>query len=152
MSSGFVFYTGFAQTIFASGDTSGTGGFSTRANCVPGVSSRVPETFDPVSKGVHFLNPAAVTTPAPGTFGDCQVGAFDGPGYHSADLSIAKDFRMFEAQKLEFRMDVTNFTNTPIFNFGQEYSGQHTTGASNHGEIFTSQGSRQIQLVLKHSF
>src|ERR1039457_4690357 len=25
----------------------------------------------------------------------------------------------------------------PIFNFGQEYSGQHTAGASNYGEIFT---------------
>jgi len=152
VSSGFVFHTGFAQTIFASGDTSGTGGFSTRANCVPGVPAKIPMTFDPVSKGVHFLNPAAVTTPAAGTFGNCQVGAFDGPGYKSADLSIAKDFRIFEAQKLEFRMDATNFTNTPIFNFGQEYSGQHTAGASNYGEIFTSQGSRQIQLVLKYNF
>jgi hypothetical protein len=49
-------------------------------------------TFDPFSKGVNFLNPAAVTTPASGTFGNCQVGAFDGPGYKSADLIIAKDF------------------------------------------------------------
>ncbi len=152
VSSGFIFHSGFAQTIFASSDTSGTHGFSTRADCVPGVSSRVPMTFDPVSKGVTFLNPAAVTTPATGTFGNCPVGAFDGPGYKSADLSIAKDFRIIEGQKIEFRMDATNFTNTPIFNFGQEYSGQHTAGASNYGEIFTSQGARQIQLVLKYSF
>jgi hypothetical protein len=152
LSSGFIFHSGFAQTIFASSDTSGTGGFSTRADCVPGVSSRVPMTFDPVSKGVTFLNPAAVTTPAAGTFGNCQVGAFDGPGYKSADLSIAKDFRIIEGQKIEFRADATNFTNTPIFNFGQEYSGQHTAGAANYGEIFTSQGSRQLQLVLKYTF
>jgi Carboxypeptidase regulatory-like domain/TonB dependent receptor len=152
VSSGFIFHSGFAQTIFASSDTSGTGGFSTRANCVSGVNPRVPMTFDPVSKGVRFLNPAAVTTPAAGTFGNCQVGAFDGPGYKSADLSIAKDFRITEGQKVEFRVDATNFTNTPIFNFGQEYSGQHTAGAANYGEIFTSQGSRQIQLVLKYNF
>jgi hypothetical protein len=47
---------------------------------------------------------------------------------------------------------MVNFTNTPIFNFGQEFSGQHTAGASNYGEIFTSQGSRQIQLALKYRF
>ncbi|MGB7863696.1 MAG: TonB-dependent receptor, partial [Candidatus Sulfotelmatobacter sp.] len=152
LSSGFIFHTGFAQTIFASADTSGTGGFSTRADCVPGVPARVPMTFDPVSKGVHFLNPAAVTEPALGTFGNCPVGAFDGPGYKSADLGIAKDFKITETRGIEFRMDATNITNTPIFNFGQEYSGQHTAGASNYGEIFTSQGSRQIQLVFKYRF
>jgi len=152
LSTGFVFHTGFAQTIFASSDTSGTGGFSTRADCVPGVSSRVPMTFDPSSLGVHFLNPAAVTNPAAGTFGDCPVGAFDGPGYYSADLGLGKDFRLFESHSLEFRMDATNVANHPIFNFGQEYSGQHTAGASNYGEIFTSQGSRQIQLALRYHF
>jgi hypothetical protein len=49
-------------------------------------------------------------------------------------------------------MDILNFTNTPNFNFGQEFSGQHTAGASNYGEIFTSQGARQIQFGLKYSF
>lgn len=152
LSSGFIFHSGFAQTIFANTDTSGTGGFSTRPDCVSGVPSHVPMTFDPVSHGVHFLNPAAVTTPAAGTFGNCQVGAFDGPGYRDMDLGIGKNFRIFENQAIEFRMDATNLFNIPIFNFGQEYSGQHTAGASNYGEIFTSQGSRQIQLGLRYSF
>jgi hypothetical protein len=152
VTSGFIFHTGFAQTIFANGDPSNTGGFSTRANCVPGVPARVPMTFDPVSKGERFLNPAAVSQPGQGTFGDCQVGSFDGPGVKTADLSVAKEFRITETQGVEFRMDVTNLTNTPIFAFGEEYSGQHTVGASNYGEIFQSQGSRQIQLVFKYHF
>lgn len=152
VSSSFIFHSGFAQTIFANSDTSGTGGFSTRANCVPGVPSRVPMVFNPANNGVSFLNPAAVTTPAPGTFGNCPVGAFDGPGYKSADLSLAKDFSITERQALEFRVDMSNFTNTPIFDFGQEFSGQHTAGASNYGEIFTSQGARTIQLALKYRF
>jgi Carboxypeptidase regulatory-like domain len=152
VSTSFVLHSGFAQTIFASSDTSGTGGFSTRANCVSGVPSTVPMEFNPANQGLSFLNPAAVTTPALGTFGNCAVGAFDGPAYTSGDLSIAKDFSITERQKLEFRADMTNFTNTPIFNFGQEFSGQHTAGASNYGEIFTSQGSRQIQFALKYSF
>jgi len=152
VSSSFIFHSGFAQTIFASGDTSGTGGFSTRADCVSGVPARVPMTFDPATNGVHYLNPAAVTNPAAGTFGTCPVGAFDGPGLKTADLSVAKDFTITERHALEFRMDAVNFTNTPIFNFGQEFSGQHTAGASNYGEIFTSQGSRTIQFALKYHF
>jgi hypothetical protein len=152
VSSSFIFHTGFAQTIFASSDTSGTGGFSTRADCVPGVPAHVPMVFNPLNNGVSFLNPAAVTNPAPGTFGNCGVGAFDGPGYKSADISLSKSFSITERQAFEFRMDMTNFTNTPIFNFGQEFSGQHTAGASNYGEIFTSQGARQIQFGLKYSF
>jgi hypothetical protein len=151
LSSGFVFHTGFAQTIFANADYSGTGSFSERADCVPGVSSRVPMTFDPSSLGVHFLNPAAVTNPTSG-FGNCPVGSFDGPGYYSADLGLGKDFRLWENHQLEFRMDATNIANHPIFDFGQEYSGQHTAGASNYGEVFTSQGSRQIQLALRYHF
>lgn len=152
LSTGFVFHTGFAQTIFANADTSGTGGFSTRANCIPGVPSKVPMTFDSVNKGVTYLNPAAVAEPATGTFGDCQVGSFDGPGYHSLDLGIAKDFRLFENHQLEFRMDATNVANHPIFAFGQEYSGQHTATAPNYGEIDATQGSRQIQLALRYHF
>jgi Carboxypeptidase regulatory-like domain/TonB dependent receptor len=152
ISSSFVFHTGFAQTIFASSDTSGTGGFSTRADCVTGAPAHVPMVFNPANNGVSFLNPAAVTTPAAGTFGNCPVGAFDGPGYKSADLSLAKDFSITERQALEFRVDMTNFTNTPIFSFGQEFSGQHTAGASNYGEIFASQGARNIQFALKYRF
>ncbi len=152
VSSSFIFHTGFAQTIFASSDTSGTGGFSTRADCVPGVSGRVPMRFDPSDNGVTFLNPAAVTTPATGTFGNCSVGQFDGPGLKTGNISLAKDFNFTERQALQFRVDMVNFTNTPIFNFGQEFSGQHTAGASNYGEIFTSQGARNIQFVLKYTF
>jgi hypothetical protein len=159
VSSSFVLHTGLAQTIFSSVSTYGdavpglfTGSFSTRANCVQGVPSHVPMTFDPVTKGVHYLNPAAVTNPGPNTFGNCAVGVFDGPGYTTGDLSIAKDFNFTERHQLEFRTDMINFTNTPIFGFGQEFSGQHTATASNYGEIFTSQGARQIQFALKYRF
>jgi len=159
VSSSFVLHTGLSQTIFSGVSTYGdtvpglfTGSFSTRANCVQGVPSHVPMTFDPATKGVHYLNPAAVTNPGRGTFGTCAVGVFDGPGYTVADLGIAKDFTITERHSLEFRTDMVNFTNTPIFGFGQEFSGQHTSGAGNYGEIFNSQGARQIQFALKYRF
>ena len=152
VSTAFVFHTGFAQTIFAAADTSNTGGFSTRADCVPGVPKRVPMAFDPATNGYTFLNPAEVAEPANGTFGNCQVGAFDGPGFQEVDLGIGKNFVITERHQFEFRMDASNIFNTPVFGFGEEYSGQHTAGASNYGEIFASQGARQIQFVLKYHF
>ena len=152
VSTAFVFHSGFAQTIFAAADTSGTAGFSTRADCVPGVAKRVPITFDPSHNGYTFLNPAEVAEPATGTFGNCQVGAFDGPGFQEVDLGIGKEFAITERHQFEFRMDAANIFNTPVFGFGQEYNGQHTAGAANYGEIDASQGARQIQFVLKYHF
>ena len=152
VSTGFIFHTGFAQTMFAAADTSGTGGFSTRADCVPGAANRVPITYDSVHNGYTFLNPGEVAEPANGTFGNCQVGAFNGPGFQEVDLGIGKDFAITERHQFQFRMDATNIFNTPVFGFGQEYSGQHTAGAANYGEIDESQGARQIQFVLKYHF
>jgi hypothetical protein len=152
VSTSFIFHTGFAQTMFAAADTSGTGGFSTRADCVAGVPNRVPITYDAVHNGYTFLNPDEVAEPNPGTFGNCQVGSFDGPGYQQVNLGIGKDFTISERHQFQFRMDATNIFNTPVFAFGQEYNGQHTAGAANYGEIDNSQGARQIQFVLKYHF
>lgn len=49
-------------------------------------------------------------------------------------------------------INIVNVTNTPIFAFGEEFSGQHTQGAPNFGEIDSSQGARNIQLGLKYRF
>ena len=157
ISSGFNFHTGFAQTIFAAQDLSGTGGFSTRPNCVPGVPQTLPFAPDPASVAAgtprfNFLNPAAVTQPGPGTFGNCPVGAFRGPGYKSVDMGLGKSFSLTERQSLEFRIDAVNVFNTPIFNFGDEFGGQHTQGAANFGQISSSQGARNMQLGLKFRF
>ncbi|HEV3040639.1 MAG TPA: carboxypeptidase regulatory-like domain-containing protein [Candidatus Angelobacter sp.] len=152
VSSSFTFHTGFAQTVFAPFDTSGSNGFSTRPNCVPGVPSTLPFQRVPGQNAFTFLNPAAVSLPAPGTFGNCPVGAFRGPGYKSADLSLAKAFSIAEKHNVEFRVDAINLTNTPIFGFGQEFSGQHTQGAPNYGQISGSQGARNLQFGLKYKF
>lgn len=157
ISSDFTLHTGFAQTVFAGQDLSGTGGFSTRPNCVPGVSQTVPFAPDPASIAngtprFNFLNPAAVSQPGPGTFGNCPVGAFRGPGYKAVNMSLGKDFAVAENQSIQFRVDAVNVFNTPIFNFGEEFSGQHTQGASNFGQIDSSQGARNLQLGLKYRF
>lgn len=153
ISSDFVFHTGFAQTIFGP-DESGTGSLNSLASCVPGVSQTVPMHLTNVGGTplLTFLNPAAVTQAAAGTFGNCGVGSFRGPGMKTMDLSLAKHVFITERQSLELRVDAVNFTNTPIFAFGNEFGGQHTEASTIFGDISASQGARQVQLGLKYRF
>ena len=41
-----------------------------------------------------------------------------GDGYYTIDLSIAKGFKLPSTQRLEFRWDIFNLTNTPKFDTG----------------------------------
>jgi hypothetical protein len=75
-----------------------------RPDVVPGV--------DPYLKdGVHWLNPAAFTTPAPGTFGNLPRNALRGPGFWQADLMVSKDFKFTTSQGLQVRVEIFNIAN-----------------------------------------
>ena len=49
-----------------------------------------------------MLNPAAFTTPAPGTFGNVPRNALRGPDFRQFDLIINKRFKFSETTNLEF--------------------------------------------------
>ena len=59
-----------------------------------------------------FLNPAAFTSPLPGTFGDVPRNDLRGPGFRQVDLVLNKRFRLTEKTSIEFRTEVFN-----LFNF-----------------------------------
>jgi hypothetical protein len=79
-----------------------------RPNLVPGV--------DPFIKdgGLLFLNPAAFSTPAPGTFGDLERNSLHGPGFRQVDLVITKRFP-FGSRNVEFRSEIFNLFNAANF-------------------------------------
>jgi hypothetical protein len=158
VSTSMTFHTGFAQTIFGN-DNSQTGSVNSVAYCNRGVPQTVPMTFTKVggTPFVNFLNPNAVSAnpinpTTASSFGTCGIGSFRGPGYRTADLSLAKSFSVTERQSLELRADAFNFTNHPIFAFGNEFGGQHSAGSSVFGKIDASQGERQVQLGIKYRF
>lgn len=62
-----------------------------------------------------WLNPAAFSAPAPGTFGNCAPYKFYGPGIQTWDLSLFKDFRFTERWRLQFRAEFFNAFNHPNF-------------------------------------
>jgi hypothetical protein len=65
---------------------------------------------------------------------------------HNLDFSLAKFFEFTERQKLEFRAEAINLTNTPILNSPNAGLG------SNLGLLQSSQGARNIQFALKYLF
>jgi hypothetical protein len=60
----------------------------------------------------NVLNPAAFTTPLPGTFGDVPRNGLRGPNFRQIDLVLTKRFRLTEKTNIEFRTEIFN-----IFNF-----------------------------------
>jgi Carboxypeptidase regulatory-like domain/TonB dependent receptor/TonB-dependent Receptor Plug Domain len=161
----FTFHSGFSINP-AGPDESGTGSVDARPDCVPGVSQYANNQFANLggSLGKQFLNPAAVSLPAAGTFGNCQVGAFRGPGLKTDDLNITKTIPITERFNLLFMTQFINLTNTPIwgvtgFSCGPLCNGAIQTGpaggssgAGNFGFAQSQDPGRQIQFALKLNY
>lgn len=144
----FNVHSGFAITAQAP-DQSGTGSGFPRADCIgsPRQGSHDLVTVNGVT-GLQWLDPASVAVPAAGTFGNCAVGSFRGPGLRTMDLSLSKFFPITERQSLEFRAEAINFTNTPIFARPIDT----VSSSSAFGVVTNAQGERNIQFGLKYRF
>lgn len=121
-----------------------------------------------------FLNPAAFTTPKPGTFGNLMRGSLKGPNFRQCDFIVNKRFRVTESSGIEFRAEffnifnLTNFLNPPATlpnalgtGTNQLQPGQPFTAAAagtfgilnQTVERTVGQGTnRQIQFALRFSF
>ena len=66
---------------------------------------------------VVYLNPAAFSIPAPGTFGNLSRNSTIGPDLSQFDLTLHKRIPVNEKVNFEFRAEVYNITNSE--NFGQ---------------------------------
>ncbi len=142
--------SGIANTVFIGTNPFGNGNFANqRPNAVAGVS---PYATNPGPSG--WLNPAAFSLPAAGTFGNLGRNTFFGPNFRQVDLSLLKDFRVSERVKVQYRAEFFNIFNRP--NFDQPNTIFNTP---NFGRIFNTFGrtlglgtSRQIQMALRLTF
>jgi hypothetical protein len=95
-----VTVSGQTVTNIPGGNSRGT----QRPDVVPGV--------DPYLKdGVRWLNPAAFTTPLPGTFGNLGRNALRGPEFVQLDMMFSKDFQFAQRQSFQLRVELFNLTN-----------------------------------------
>ncbi len=122
-----------------------------RPNYVPGVSLTPPGGSTPG----EWINPAAFSTPAPGTFGDLGRNAFRARGISQVDLALAKEVLIGERVRFRFRADVFN-----VFNRAQYGAPNADLSKVNFGVITstistyaTGRGTpREFQLSAKVSF
>jgi len=143
-----------------------------RPDLVPGVDPFIK------SGGLVFLNPAAFTTPRPGTFGNLTRNEIHGPSFRQVDVVISKRVGFGGAPNVEVRAEIfnlfniTNFAN-PVGTLPNALPGNslteanrvqpgqpYTTGAAGtFGRLTSTVGRtvglgtpRQVQFALRFNF
>ena len=94
-----------------------------------------------------YLNPAAFTLPDLGTLGNVGRNSIQGPAVWSFDVALSRAFNVHENQRIEFRAEAFNVTNS-------FRPGLPATALSNNtfGQIRTSLDPRIMQFALKYVF
>jgi hypothetical protein len=125
---------------------------------------------DPNSPGGRRLNPAAFSTPAPGTLGSLGRNALRGFGAQQFDIGARREFTLTERLRLQFKGEFFNIFNRPNFGlpfnslaaipspfFGQstQMLGRSLGGGGTSGglsPLYQVGGPRSVQLSLRLYF
>src|SRR5262249_43964065 len=75
------------------------------------VSQVLGDPYGDKSPG-NYLNPKAFALPDRGTLGNSGLGAIAGPGTWQFDVALSRTFQFNESQKVEFRAETFNLTNS----------------------------------------
>ena len=96
----------------------------------------------------HWLDASSFATPAQYTYGTMGRNALRTEFYKGADMSLLKEFPIYDRFRGRFNVDAFNVFNHPIF--GQPDSGLTD---QNFGKItYTASGTRAVQLSAKITF
>ena len=95
----------------------------------------------------RYLNPSAFAQPALGAIGNMGPLNIEGPGFWQLDTALSRNFQFRESQKLEFRAEAFNVTNSLR-------RANPTTALNSNlfGQITSDMGARVMQFALKYFF
>jgi hypothetical protein len=97
----------------------------------------------------NYFNRSAFVAPAAGTYGNVGGFSVTGPGFWEWSEAISRQFRISESQRLEFRAEAFNVTNSlRRGNPGTTLSNTNTFGVINS----SASGPRILQFALKYVF
>jgi hypothetical protein len=96
----------------------------------------------------QWLNPAAFSVPAPGTFGNSQRNSLVGPAFWTFNMALSREFRILEKSRLEARMEAFNVTNS----FIPVAPTNLTITSAAFGKITAAYPTRVLQFALKYVF
>ncbi len=100
--------------------------------------------------GQPYFNIAAFTQNALGEPGTASRRSFFGPGEMNFDLAVLRNFKVREAQQLQFRFEAFN-----AFNHAQFFGPASVQGEildANFGQVIKAQPPRLVQIALKYTF
>jgi hypothetical protein len=139
----FVDQDGDTLNIDPSGPVTSTSYNEIRPDLVYGQTPYLPADQRSLNR---WFNTAAFTR-ATVTYGTSPRNPLDGPGTRTWDMSMSKNFKIYEQKRIEFRWEAFNWWNTP-----QLGNPNTTLGNSNFGRITSASGSRSMQVALKFAF
>ena len=121
-------------------------------------------TCNPASglKAHQYINGSCFAAPSQvGQNGPFVLPAIYGPAYFNWDMALFKNFAITESQKLQFRFNLYNWLNHPLWSFNgnnlgltfqQDATGAFTQSNSNFGYTTQKQGHRIIEMGAKYYF
>ncbi len=143
-----TFQGGFPLAFGVQGGTFPTGVGGIRPNAVGDPTEGASGAHS--SRLNRYFNTAAFVRPADFNLGNLapRLHSVRSPGMNNVNLTVAKDFRLYETLVLEFRASMFNLFNHPVF------SGPNTTVANaNFGRIAAQANiSRQTEFGLRLTF
>jgi hypothetical protein len=116
-------------------------GLANRPNRKAGVEVEGPKTVQ------QWFDTTAFEAPAFGFFGNAGRNILRGPGIHSWDLSLFKNFALGERANFQFRAEAFNAFNHTNFD-----TVSTTFGSGNFGQVVSARTARVVQFGLKAEF
>jgi hypothetical protein len=132
--------SGDPLTVTVTGDPAGTGIGGQRANVILG------DVYGDKTVS-NYLNPAAFSRPANGTYGDQVRGSFTGPGDKIVDIAVVRAFR-FGTHRIEARIESFNAFN--FFRMGNP--GTNLNAPATFGRVNGAGAPRIMQFAVKYQF
>jgi hypothetical protein len=131
-----------------------------RPNLVPGVSPYA-------HNGKQYLNPAAFSVPALGTYGNLGYDALKGPVFDNTDITLQKNYTIRERLKVEFRAEMFNAANHLSFfsvggglgaiqpggtTFQPNYGSNPLSPQNTFGQVSGTADPRTFEFALRFNF
>jgi hypothetical protein len=107
----------------------------------------LPESQRTLARWFNIDAFQASFSPSPQAFGTAGVGIMRGPGSINFDFTLAKDFKVTERKRFQFRTELFNAFNRA--NFGPPNIARESAG---FGQILSAANARIIQFALKFYF
>lgn len=136
-------------------DNSRTGIGLDRPNLVPGVNPYTHNKIQKSGANLAYLNKAAFTQNAIGTYGTIGRNAFRTPNFYNVDLAVSRIFPVHERLNFQLRMEAFNVLNHPNFTPTSASGGggfSTTLSGGTFGNVLGAQDPRIFQLAGKFTF